>query len=108
MEYKRAMESEKGEDAVLSARDIGSLKASRTAPAPVLETIKHVGHKTFYLRDGFWVDSAFEEKMKVREIRYLSSAYFKLLAEHPGLGRYFAIGENLVVVVDSVCYRVTE
>jgi Ca-activated chloride channel family protein len=108
MEYKRAMESEKGEDAVMSARDIGAMKATGTAAEPVLETIKHVGYKTFYLRDGFWVDSAFEDRMRVREIRYLSGSYFKLLEKNPELGRYFALGGNVIVVFESACYRVAD
>lgn len=108
MGFKRAMESEKGEDAVASSRDIDDLKAKSVAGGPELHTIKHVGHKTFYLRDGFWIDSEYSPGMKAREVAYLSRAYFKLLAEHPGLGRYFALSENVVVVFESKCYRVSE
>jgi Ca-activated chloride channel family protein len=108
MSFKRAMESETGSDAVASSRDIDDLRGKSVTNGPELETIKHVGHKTFYLRDGFWIDSEYSAGMQTREIDYLSRAYFKLLAVHPGLGRYFALSENVVVVFESTCYRVSE
>ncbi len=108
MGFKRAMESETGEEAVMSSRDIDDLKAKSVAAGPELHTIRHVGHKTFYLRDGFWIDSEYSHGMKTREISYLSKSYFKLLEKHPNLGRYFALSGNVVVVFESRCYRVSE
>ena len=108
MGFKRAMESEKGEAAVMSSRDIDDLKVKSVAASPELHTIRHVGHKTFYLRDGYWIDSEYDVSMKTREISYLSKSYFKLLEKHPDLGKYFAISANVVVVFESTCYRVSE
>ena len=108
MGFKRAMESEKGEEAVMSSRDIDDLKAKSVPASPLLHTIKHVGHKTFYLREGYWFDSEYSDDMKIREISYLSRSYFKLLEKYPGLGRYFALSGNVVVVFESTCYRVSE
>ncbi len=108
MRYKKSMEAETGAGAVSSARDIIALKESQTEQKPILETIKWVGHKTFYLRDGLWVDSDYEEGMKQREINYLSRAYFDILRKNPELGRYFAIGKSIIVVHDSIAYRIVE
>jgi hypothetical protein len=108
MGFKRAMESEKGEAAVMSSRDIDDLKVKSVAASPVLRTIRHIGHKTFYLRDGYWIDSEYNVSMKTREISYLSRSYFKLLEKHPALGKYFAISAKVVVVFESTCYRVSE
>jgi Ca-activated chloride channel family protein len=106
--FKRAMEAEKGEAAVTSSRDIDDLKLGSVAVSPDLHTIRHVGHKTFYLRDGYWIDSAYREGMRVRELSYLSKAYFRLLEKHPPLGRYFALSGNVVVVYEATCYRVSQ
>jgi Ca-activated chloride channel family protein len=104
--FKKAMEQETGEAAVEASMDISSLGESRTARRPVLETVKWVGHKTFYLRNGAWVDSAYREGMRVQELEYLSGKYFDLLAKRPELGPYFALGRNLTVVIGSTCYRI--
>jgi Ca-activated chloride channel family protein len=106
MGFKKAMESEKGEDAVASSREILELKERSVAGETELGTIRHVGYKTFYLRDGYWVDSEYRSGMKTREILYLSKAYFDLLEKNPDLGRYFALSEKVVVVYGSKCYRV--
>jgi Ca-activated chloride channel family protein len=108
MRYKKSMEAETGAGAVSSARDIIALKESQTEQQPILETIKWVGHKTFYLRDGLWVDSDYEKGMKQREINYLSRVYFDILRKNPELGRYFAVAKNLIVVQDSIAYRIVE
>jgi Ca-activated chloride channel family protein len=106
--YRDAMESEKGEEAVMSSMDISALKESKTPRRSELETVKWAGHKTFYLRDGFWVDSEYREGMKVEEIEFLGREYFRLLERNPGLERYFALASNVVVVYDSKCYRVVD
>jgi Ca-activated chloride channel family protein len=106
--YRDAMESETGEEAVKSSMDISSMKESKTSTRPELESVKWAGHKTFYLREGFLVDSKYRKGMKVQEIDYLSRGYFKLLEKNPGLEVYFALAANLVVVYDSKCYRVVD
>lgn len=106
--YKKAMESTSGGGAVSSAMDIMALKDTETADSPGLETVKHVGDKTFYLRNGVWVDSNYKKGTRVKDIKYLSKKYFDLLKIKPELGRYFAAAKNIMIVIDSKCYRITE
>ncbi|HAV43372.1 TPA: trypsin [bacterium] len=106
-QFSLAMESLIGRGAVSSAKEITSLKTEIKEEGPALETVKHVGAKTFYLRDGSWVDSRYKEGTKVKEIKYLSKEYFELLKKKPGLGRYFALAENIIVVFEGECYKVT-
>ena len=72
--------------------------------------VKKVGVKTFYLESGVWVDSIFDEKAKVREvkIRFLSNEYFELVNKHKGLAKFLSIGEKVVVVWKDVVYRIIE
>jgi hypothetical protein len=100
------MAQEKGEAAVRASEDISSLRESKTARHPDFETVKWVGHRTFYLRDGAWVDSAYRKGMKVKELRYLSDEYLGLLSKRPDLGPCFSLGENLTVVSGETCYRI--
>ena len=39
--------------------------------------------------------------MKTIKVTFADEAYFKLLAEHPELKPYFALGEKITVVLDS-------
>ena len=64
--------------------------------------------RAFYLRDGVWVDSSYdEETMTPTEITQASDEFFALLAGHPGLAEAFALGNELIVVVDGTAYRVS-
>jgi len=106
--FEKAMRKSMGRSAVSSAMDIMDLKKKDTPGEPTLDTIKHLGYKTFYLRDKIWVDSEYREGMRLREVKYLSDRYFEILRRKPELGRYFALAENIIVVHEGECYKVSE
>ncbi|MDD5455260.1 MAG: VIT domain-containing protein [Candidatus Ratteibacteria bacterium] len=107
--HSLSMKQMTGARSVSSSMEISGLKDELVVKEPMRMTVKYIGMKTFYLQeDGFWMDSKFNENLKVKEIKYFSEEYFKLLKEKPELGRYFAVGEKVVVVLDGICYRITE
>jgi Ca-activated chloride channel family protein len=67
-----------------------------------------VGDKTFYLRDGAWVDSEFKPEAKLPEtaLDFGSDEYFALIKREPQLARFFSLGERVVVVYKGKVYRV--
>ena len=67
-----------------------------------------VGDKTFYLRDGAWVDSEFKPEAKLPEtaLDFGSDEYFALIKREPQLARFFSLGERVVVVYKGRVYRV--
>ncbi|MGB8509199.1 MAG: hypothetical protein WCD76_12500, partial [Pyrinomonadaceae bacterium] len=69
---------------------------------------RKVGDKTFYLREGVWLDSEFKPAAKLAEttLDFGSEDYFALLKREPQLARYFALGERVVVVFKDRVYRV--
>lgn len=70
--------------------------------------VQTVNGKTFFLREGVWTDSTFDpDTMTAEPIPFLSDAYFALLTERPELGVYFALGEQVIVVVDGTAWQVT-
>ena len=71
--------------------------------------VKTAGKKTFYLRDGVWIDSEFKVDSGLPETKLVfgSDEYFDLLKRKPALGEFFALGEQLVVVFEGRVYRVT-
>ncbi len=69
--------------------------------------VRAAGSRTFFLRGGAWVDSAYDPTTEPRVISFASDAYFDLLSAHPDLGEVLALGEEVIVVVDGTAYRVT-
>ena len=74
------------------------------------QTVKKVGVKTFYLKNGVWVDSNYDKTSGLREtkVKFASNEYFDLITKQKALAKYFAIGEKVVVVWNGRVYTVIE
>jgi len=73
------------------------------------ETIQTVNDRTFVLRGDTWIDTQYDSaKMKVTKIIFLSDEYFKLLADHPEIKDYLALGTHVVVVIGTDVYEIAE
>jgi len=76
------------------------------------KAIAHVADKTFYRRaDGVLVDSVYDEakqKDKIVEVKHFSDAYFKLLKDHAGIGRYLAEGKPMILVFEDKVFQITK
>ena len=95
-----------GEYAVKASRQLQELKLG-DREGMGSESIKRVGRKTFYLRDGIWVDSGYKKEMKAQKIEYASNAYFELIASQSELRKYLAIGKRVIVCYKEDCYEIT-
>ncbi len=70
--------------------------------------VRFVGSRTFY-RDGEkWVDSRYEAGSETIKLRMFSDAYFDLIAQHPDAGKYLALGNRVVVVLEGKAYETVE
>ena len=70
--------------------------------------VRQVLDKAFVLKDETWTDTAYDPaRMKTVKIRFASHAYFALLDKYPALHRYFALGQQVIVVLDGTAYEVT-
>jgi Ca-activated chloride channel family protein len=72
------------------------------------EVAKRAGGKTFYRRGDVWTDAEFKADSKLPETALVfgSDAYFDLLKREPALAKFFALGEEVVVVYNGRVYRV--
>lgn len=69
--------------------------------------IQNVGGKTFILQGDIWTDTTFEpDTMETEQVLFLSDAYFDLIDSIPELGDYFAVGDQVIVVIDGTAYEV--
>lgn len=109
-----------GASAVDRASTEGALSAAE-APMPmatmvaadgsgnvvVQALVRTAGSRTFFLRSGVWVDSAYDGTAEPQLISFASDAYFDLLGERSELGEALALGEEVLVVIDGAAYRIT-
>ncbi len=76
-------------------------------PSEPINPLQTVGDKTFLWVDGVWTDTTFvPDEMTTQDVVFLSDAYFDLLMQKPELAPYFAVGEQVIVVLEGVAYRV--
>ncbi|MCC7352273.1 MAG: VWA domain-containing protein [Anaerolineae bacterium] len=69
--------------------------------------VRQVLDKAFVWKDGTWIDTAYDSaKMKTVKIEFASRAYFDLLSKNPALRRYFALGQQVIIVLNGTAYEV--
>lgn len=99
-----------GEAAVSAAQQVGAIREasalSQTQPAGEAGgSIRTAGDKTFVLRQGVWVDTAYQSG----DLTYLttgSDRYLDLVRLRPDLARYLAVGTPLVLADGSTAYGI--
>jgi len=107
------------EDAIASRQvtGVGAVKAAKVTqffkdevlvPGAVSERILYKDDKTFYLTSGVWTDSDYREGTPVTEIAFNSGAFYRLIAEKPGIARYLSVANKLIVVFEGTVYRIVE
>jgi Ca-activated chloride channel family protein len=117
-----------GEAAVARAEEEGEMAEADTAFTPVAtrtatvvtgadgrtETIttqplQYAGNKTFIMRDGLWIDTAFDpDSQTPQTIGFASETYFQLLSNVPELGDYLALGPRVLFVYEDQVYEIIE
>ena len=97
-----------GVGAVKAAKATQAFKLEDRAAQAVSERILYKDDKTFYLKDGVWTDSEYQDGAAVTEVKFNSDAYYRLIVEKPGLAKYLSAGNKLIVVFEEVSYRIVE
>ena len=98
-----------GAEAVQQSKRVRQLsEADKVQDVSTVSPVRRVGAKTFYQRDGTWIDSELQQDNKLPDttLTFGSDAYFDLLKQKPKLAEYFSLGERVVVVFEGRVYRV--
>ncbi len=100
------LKEERGGFAMKSSEAVRDMKEKTFVDTPKLMSIKQVGDRTFLLRDKTWIDSAYTEGTRTTDLSFDSDAYWKLIGDHPDIGKFLALGNSVIFTYDSVWYRV--
>lgn len=89
-----------GKQAVVGASAVRNLAEDEAAP-PEAETVRTVDDRTFFLRDGIWIESTYTDEETLKIVAF-SSAYFDILTLKPNLAPFFALGDQVILKVGSI------
>lgn len=70
--------------------------------------VQNVGAKTFYLKEDTWTDNDFTNKNELIQQQFGTNEYFDFVAEHENLSDALALGKNVIICENDICYHITE
>ncbi|MCB0197633.1 MAG: hypothetical protein KDJ65_37155, partial [Anaerolineae bacterium] len=74
-----------------------------------MPSVVTVGSKAFVFKDGIWTDTAYDSTaMSTTPLPFPSDAFLNFLTDNPDAGQYFALGSNVIVVIDGTAYETVE
>jgi Ca-activated chloride channel family protein len=98
-----------GSRAVDKAQAQAELEAAEAPATPAgayAQQVRVVGDRAFVMKDGVWTDTSFDPtRMETVKLPFGSEAFFEFLAEHPEAGRYLAVGDRVIVLIEGIAYE---
>ncbi len=96
-----------GAKAVADSQMRSELSLSEHGGGMQTTEVKWLGGKALVRRDGIWTDTTYDPAaMAPKVLTFGSTEYFALLAAHPECGKYFALGQEVIVVLGGTAYSV--
>lgn len=103
----RSLEAASGKAGVDLSKQVGEMEWKGEVGGQMQQGNIVLGGRTFLFQNGYWVDTGYDEKMRVTEIKYMSEGYFRLISLNPNLAKYLAVSDRLVLrLTGNWCLRV--
>jgi Ca-activated chloride channel family protein len=96
----------RGVGAVRIAKATQRMKGEEQSVFVESQRIKYRADKTFYLKEGYWVDSEYKEGDPVTKMMFNSEEYFRIIAEKPGIARYLSVAVKVIVHYQGTNYKI--
>jgi Ca-activated chloride channel family protein len=105
---KQALTAPTGRGAFRAAETLGKMKRDVLVFSEGEEalSIRIIGEKVFYLEESVWVDSEYTEDTDEKVLILWSDEFIDFLREHPEVGRYVSLGDEVIFIHGEVAYRV--
>ncbi len=68
--------------------------------------LRQVADKAFLRVNGVWTDTTYRQGTPTTPVTFGSESYFALVNARPEWGKYLAVGERVIVVLDGTAYEV--
>jgi Ca-activated chloride channel family protein len=110
-----AMREEVGGAAVNRAKASQAIRGGSAVPRSFMDGegrerpvtgVARAGARTFFDKNGLWVDSRYEGKTEALKVKRFSDAYFALLDAAPEVGRYLALGDEVIFLLNGTAVHV--
>lgn len=77
------------------------------AKAKDSENVRYIEGKSFFLKDGVWVDGSFDEKKSPRmvTVKFASPEYLELLKDK-SVAKWLSVGDRAIVVLKDKTVKV--
>ena len=93
-----------GAQAVQGSAALKTLAEADTVQANV-ESVRIVGDRAYFLKDGTWIDSTYNDQETIDIIAY-SPAHFDLVSLSPWIAPHLALGEHVIIRVGEVYVQI--
>lgn len=108
-EFERQFAADTGKAAVDASVQMGNWKQADVAPSGAQgENVKIVGSRIFVKKNEVWTQAEYKEGQPTINIQYASDGYFNLLAWNPELGKYLALGNDVLFSHNGEFYRIQD
>jgi Ca-activated chloride channel homolog len=68
--------------------------------------VVQTGNRAFFNKNGLWVDTEYEGKTEPVKVQRFSEAYFKLLGRVPEVGKYYALGDQVIFLLNGKAIQI--
>jgi len=89
------------------AQSVKNMILDREGNQVQINDVKYVAGKTFFYRNGMWIDTTYAKKQKLTQIQNFSKAYFQISNAATDLNQYLALGENVIVNYNGQAIQVS-
>jgi Ca-activated chloride channel homolog len=117
--YNALQAAPSGKNAVLASERLAYMKMGKGTADSVNITVngkemdlttqvRQIENKTFFFNGKQWIDTASTARKDQKKvvITFMSEDYFKLLKQKPELGKFLALGENVLLSFDGITYEI--
>lgn len=74
----------------------------------VYKKMRFVGTRTFYQKEGVWIDAEHTDASSLTKIKLFSVEYFEVLKKYPQYAAAFALGTQVIIKAPDCSYSISE
>jgi len=110
-------QEEVGAGAVNRSKALKAYSSAQVAPQGYMDSegkeqkitgVVQTGNRAFFNKNGLWVDTEYEGKSEPIKVQRFSDAYFKLLAQAPQVGKYYALGDEVIFLLNGRAIQIAD